>query len=39
VTDMTPWSQKTIALAFPPGTGMIVIKKVSITDSDSAPTQ
>jgi hypothetical protein len=36
VSGMTPWSQKTIALAFPPGTGMIVLKKVSLTDSDSS---
>ena len=39
VTGMTPWTQKTIALAFPPGAGMIVIKKVSLSDSDSPPTQ
>jgi hypothetical protein len=39
ISGMTPWSQKTLALAFPPGAGMIDIKKVSLDDSDAAPTQ
>jgi hypothetical protein len=32
VSGMTPWSQKTIALAFPPGDGTLVIHKVSLVD-------
>jgi len=30
--DMTPWSPKTICLAFPPGAGTIVLHKVEISD-------
>jgi hypothetical protein len=36
VEGMTPWTQKTIALAFPPGNGTIVIHKVEIVDQDAA---
>ncbi len=32
VNSMTPWSQKTIALAFPPGEGTVVVHKVSLVD-------
>ncbi len=32
VSGMTPWSPKTIALAFPPGDGELVIHSVSMTD-------
>lgn len=32
VTGMTPWSSKTIALAFPPGDGKIVIKNIELDD-------
>jgi hypothetical protein len=30
--DMTPWSPKTIAIAFPPGNGTVVIHSVQIVD-------
>ena len=32
VNGMTPWSQKTIALAFPPGNGMIILSRVTMID-------
>jgi hypothetical protein len=35
INGMTPWSQKTIALAFPPGTGTIVIHKIELIDPDA----
>ena len=30
ITGLTAWNPLTLALAFPPGTGMIVIKSVSV---------
>ncbi len=32
VNDVTPYSDKTITLAFPPGSGMLVIHKIQIND-------
>jgi hypothetical protein len=32
VSGMTPWSPKTIALAFPPGQGTLVVHKVELVD-------
>jgi len=37
ITGLTPLEDKTIALAFPPGTGTVVILRVSLTDNSDAP--
>jgi hypothetical protein len=36
IKNMTPWEDKTITLAFPPGTGMLVVLNVSMTSTPGA---
>jgi hypothetical protein len=35
IKNLTPWENKTITLAFPPGSGMLVVESVSMTSTDA----